>query len=413
MRILVLNDDYPPEGKSSVGSVAAALARGYRDRGHDVSIVTTHRVEDGTSIQHEGDLWSLPVSYRPALRHYRCLFSPRVSRMLRAIMAEIRPDVVHAHNVHTYLTYDALRVARRHTPHIFLTLHDAMSFSYARLATARYLASGGRDPRTTMLDHLRQAGLQWNPIRNAWIRHIIKKNVCGCVAVSECLAYALRAHGISVAQVIHHGIDLSAWHAATENVAAFRDRHRLQHRKVLLFGGRISIDKGVVPLLRSLDKIRRQIPSVTLLVIGERERFAGMLHAAHVPDDLSEHIIVTGWLPQEQMSLAYAAADVVTTPSLCLDTFNLMNLEAMAAGKPVVGTIFGGTPEIVVDNVTGFVRNPLDLGAYASALTTLLKNGALAEKMGQAGRQRAEEHFTLDQKTEEYLRFFDTPPSYA
>lgn len=410
MRILLLNDDYPPQGRSSVGSVAADLARGYREKGHSVSVITTHRIEESGAIRREGGLWSIPVSYPLSLRHWRSLYSPRVSRMLHRSMKEIRPDVVHAHNIHAYLTYDALRVARTHTSKVFLTLHDVMSFSYARLATARYLASEGRDVHTTMLDHLRQAGLQWNPIRNLWIRQVIRRNVRGCIAVSESLARALRMHNIPVAQVIHHGINLSAWHVTPEAVDAFRTRHNLQNRKVLLFGGRISLDKGTVPLLRVLDALRRQIPTITLLVAGERERFEGMIDAAGVPKDLANHIVVTGWLPAEQMRLAYAVTHVVTTPSLCLDTFNLMNLEAMATGKAVVGTIFGGTPEIVVDGTTGYVRNPLDLPSYTDALLALLRDSALALTMGQAGRARAAEHFALDRQVEAYVRFFENPP---
>lgn len=406
MRILLLNDDYPPAGRSSVGNVAANLAHGYRARGHTVSVITTHRTEEDRTIRHEGEFWSLTTSYRPALRHYHCLFSPRVSRMLRRIMAEIRPDVVHAHNLHAYLTYDALYIARTHTSKVFLTLHDVMSFSYARLATARYLASEGRSVRTTPLDHIHQAGLQWNPVRNFWIRRAIRKNVHGCVAVSESLARALRAHGLPVAQVIHHGIDVSQWKAAPEDVDAFRGRHGLQNRKVLLFGGRISVDKGIVPLLCAVDKIRRELPSVALLVVGERERFAGMIAAGGAPADLLRNVVMTGWLPPGEMRCAYAAADAVTTPSLCLDTFNLMNLEAMAMEKPVVGTVFGGTPEIILDGVTGFVRNPLDLPAYTDALLTILQNEPLARTMGKAGRERAVEHFTLDKQVEEYLALF-------
>lgn len=406
MRILLLNDDYPPAGQSSVGGIAANLARGYRARGHAVSVITPHRTEECRTIRREDDLWSIPVAYRSSLRHYRCLFMPRVSRMLLSIMAEIRPDIVHAHNIHTYLTYDALRIARRHTPNVFLTLHDVMSFAYGRLATARYLASEGRSVRTTPLDHIRQAGLQWNPIRNAWIRHIIKKNVRGCIAVSASLARALRAHRLPVAQVIHHGIDASQWKAAPEDINAFRVRHGLKNRKIILFGGRISIDKGIVPLLHAVDGIRRELPSVVLLVVGERERFAGMIAAAGAPMDLLRHIVVTGWLPPKEMRCAYAAADTVTTPSLCLDTFNLMNLEAMAMGKPVVGTVFGGTPEIVLDGVTGFVRNPLDLPAYTDALRELLQNEPLARAMGKAGQERAEKHFALDAQVEEYLALF-------
>ena len=421
MRILLLNDDYPPRGLSSVGSVAEDLARGYRDRGHHVSVITTHRTEEDGSIpaspvfdseaqtrgagrRREGDLWSIPVSYRRALRHWHCLFSPRVSRMLKKIMADIRPDAVHAHNIHTYLTYDALRIARMHTPNVILTAHDVMSFSYSRLATAAYLASEGRETHLTALDHLRQAGLQWNPVRNFCIRCALKKYVTHVVAVSESLAQALRSNGIETSTVIHHGIDCSTWQAAAEEVEAFRERFKLHGKKVILFGGRISLDKGVVHLLRALDMLRREMPNVTLLAVGEEERFQGMLERAGVSHDLSQHIVVTGWLPHEELPAAYASADVVTTPSLCLDTFNLMNLEAMAAAKPVVGTIFGGTPEIVVDGVTGFVRNPLDLPAYTEALRTLLLDRTLAERMGQAGRERAEKHFTLKNQVEEYLR---------
>lgn len=410
MRILLLNDDYPPAGRSSVGGIAANLAHGYRARGHAVSVITTHRTEECGTIRHGDDLWSIPVAYRPSLRHYRCLFAPRVSLMLQKILEEIQPDVVHAHNIHTYLTYDALRMARKSTPRVFLTLHDVMSFAYARLATARYLSSEGRSVRTTPLDHLRQAGFQWNPVRNVWIRRTLRHSVRGCIAVSACLARALRAHGLPVAQVIHHGIDVSQWKAAPKDAAAFRGRHGLRNRKILLFGGRISIDKGIIPLLRAVDRIRRELPSVALLIVGERERFAGMIAAAGAPTDLLRHIVVTGWLPPEELRSAYAAADVVTTPSLCLDTFNLMNLEAMAAGKPVVGTIFGGTPEIVLDGVTGFVRNPLDLLAYTDALLTILKNEPLARTMGKAGQERAEQCFSLERQVEAYVHLFENPP---
>jgi glycosyltransferase involved in cell wall biosynthesis len=50
---------------------------------------------------------------------------------------------------------------------------------------------------------------------------------------------------------------------------------------------------------------------------------------------------------REDLPGLFAASSVVTVPSLCLDVFPTMNLEAMALAKPVIGTVFGGTPEIV------------------------------------------------------------------
>ena len=113
-------------------------------------------------------------------------------------------------------------------------------------------------------------------------------------------------------------------------------------------------------------------------------------------EDLLSAVRCAGWLSQEEMAAAYGSADVVTTPSLCLDTFNLINIEAMSAGKPVVGTIFGGTPEIVLDGTTGYVRNPLKIEAYTDALQTILTDPALAKRMGEAGKKRVEEHYSLD-----------------
>ena len=72
------------------------------------------------------------------------------------------------------------------------------------------------------------------------------------------------------------------------------------------------------------------------------------------------------------MQCAYAAADVFVTPSICFDTFGLVNLEAMRYAKPVVASCFGGLPEVVVDGETGFIENPFDVQAFSDRLRILL-----------------------------------------
>jgi starch synthase len=80
----------------------------------------------------------------------------------------------------------------------------------------------------------------------------------------------------------------------------------------------------------------------------------------------------------------------------------------MAAGKPVVGTCFGGTPEVVADGKTGIIVNPRSTVEFGNALITLLKNCALAKKMGEAGKVRVLESFSLEKKVEAYLGLFKT-----
>ena len=111
-------------------------------------------------------------------------------------------------------------------------------------------------------------------------------------------------------------------------------------------------------------------------------------------------------MSHEQLSTAYGASDVVVTPSVYVDPFVLVNTEAMANAKPVVGTTFGGTPEIVVDRKTGFVRNPNNFEEFAEALVTLLQDESLAKQMGEEGLQRVQEQFTIENMTEKYLKLY-------
>jgi glycosyltransferase involved in cell wall biosynthesis len=98
-----------------------------------------------------------------------------------------------------------------------------------------------------------------------------------------------------------------------------------------------------------------------------------------------------------------AALDVFVLPSDWEGMSNAL-LEAMAAGLPVVATRVGGTPEVVVDGMTGLLVPLRDPDALAEAITRLLSDSDLRRTIGQAGRARVERHFSIEEtvkKTEE------------
>ncbi len=168
MHIVLLNDDFPLEGGSSVAHLTKVVAEHMRDAGHKVTIVCTHRTEKSSSILtgENGTIVSIPVSYRRSLRHYFSVYNPTVSKEIHAVLKRLQPDVVHAHNIHMYLTFDALRIAKHYTENVILTCHDAMPVAYGRVRNIKKL---------TWLNHIHTAGLQYNPLRNMWIRSLIKK----------------------------------------------------------------------------------------------------------------------------------------------------------------------------------------------------------------------------------------------
>jgi spore coat protein SA len=122
---------------------------------------------------------------------------------------------------------------------------------------------------------------------------------------------------------------------------------------------------------------------------------------------IEERVVPTGYLSGEDLASAYAATDVFATPSLCFDTFGMVNLEAMEFGRPVVATSFGGSREVIEDGVTGFVENPFDVPAFAEKIARLLRDPDLRLEMGAAGRRRLRERFRIERLAREYLEEYE------
>ena len=186
-------------------------------------------------------------------------------------------------------------------------------------------------------------------------------------------------------------------------VEAFRERFGLTGKQVLAIGGRLHEQKGVGQLFRMLAHLALEFPELRLIVMGHRKvydrEFAGLARELGVAD----RVVPTDWLNGNDLQCAYSSADVFVTPSICFDTFGLVNLEAMEHGKPVVATVFGGSPEVVEDGVSGFLANPFQVDEFAGRIATLLRDPERARAMGEAGRQRVGRFFTIERLTDEFL----------
>lgn len=100
------------------------------------------------------------------------------------------------------------------------------------------------------------------------------------------------------------------------------------------------------------------------------------------------------------------AFDLFVQPSLHEGMPNTI-LEAQACGLPVVATAVGGTPEVVVDGVTGLLVPPHDPAALAYAITSLLRDPDLRREMGRAGRERVADHFTVERRVEQTEQLYE------
>jgi glycosyltransferase involved in cell wall biosynthesis len=249
--------------------------------------------------------------------------------------------------------------------------------------------------------------LRFRPGRNVAIRRVLERDVHRFTVVSDELGVAIRANGIRVDRTIHNATRPQRALPDAEAVRAFRARLGLRDERLLAIGGRLHEQKGVAKLFEMVALLAPRFPDLRLLVMGKRELYDGEFAPRARALGIADRVVPTGWLGGDELACAYAATDVFVTPSICFDTFGLVNLEAMEHGKPVVATVFGGSPEVIEDGVTGFVANPFDVPAYAERIARLLEDPALRARMGAAGRERWLAHFTIERLTAEFLEEYE------
>lgn len=169
----------------------------------------------------------------------------------------------------------------------------------------------------------------------------------------------------------------------------------------ILFVGREFERKGGPVLLEAFRRVRAELPDARLLIAGP-ERLdvadAGVVHLGYLrKSDPAE---------SRRLREAYAEADVFCLPTRH-EPFGIAVLEAMFAGLPVVATDVWAIPEMVEEGVTGHTVPRDDPTSLAARLLPLLRDRALARRMGAAGRARAESHFTWSRVARDMLRVME------
>jgi glycosyltransferase involved in cell wall biosynthesis len=396
MRILLLNDLHDPRIGSSV-RLCYQLARQFASAGHVAEIVSTsEKAADSGPTEIEGvRVHRLHSSYNPRWRSWVSLDNPRVREPLVRIYREFRPDIVHAHLIHTHLSYAALTEARAAGAAVLFTAHDVMTFCHQKLTCFHGGAAHGgalRDYRAYWQKCLPCQRLRWNPWRNRAIRRVLERDVQRISAVSHELARAL-----------HNALELQARPVSTAAVERFRRERGLEGMQLIAMGGRLHEQKGVFQLLEMLHGLAPRFPQLRLMVLGKRDVYEREFAMRARELGVAERIVATGWLEGEELQAALEAVDVFVTPSICFDTFGMVNLEAMEHAKPVVATVFGGSPEVVEDGVSGLIRNPFDLEGFSRAIGDLLNDPARAREMGRAGQVRLAQSFRIERLAAECL----------
>jgi glycosyltransferase involved in cell wall biosynthesis len=365
LRVLLLGNYLPPRGGAEAH--LAEVDRLLRGAGHAVEL---HAPGDASG-------W-------PDVRDR--LHNPVVGRLVRERIAAFRPDVVHVHNFLRRLSTAPFRAAAAARVPLLLTVHDYQLFCPRTWALRADGSPCFRPSLPLCLLGGCRGGLRGLPGRAAYAANTVRIRLASRVV--RRLATRIVAPSLSLANRLQGTLRPDVGHLPYPFPAPAP--FEAPPSSDLLFLGRASPEKGLLELLEALAAARRDGAALRLAVAGEGPSLPeARARAASL--GLGEAVRFEGWVDAARVPVLLREHGALVAPSVWMENSPLSVHEALAAGRPVLGSVRGGIPELVEDGKSGLLFDPLDPAAFAGALRRWAGLGdAERTAMGRAARSRAE-----------------------
>ena len=370
MRILHIVTAFPRYEGDPIAPWLVELLLRLRDRGHQIEVLASSYRGSGDGL-HRG----LPVHrfrYFPARWERLTHEETAPDRMRRSLLYAVMPLFFMLAGMHR-----AWRLARRSR---FDVVHVHWPMPMALLGWAACRARP-----TPMVTTFYGIELRWVQSRLPFLRWLVRwaaRASAQTVAISSYTARELRKFVDVPIEVIPYTAELPPPDAAAPD-----DRRE----RLILFVGRLIERKGVSHLIRALGGVR-QHTAARLIVVGDGPEREGLEQLAR-DTGVRDAVDFRGRVSDEELRLAYAAADAFVLPSVLdarqdTEGLGVVLLEAMNYAVPVIASDIGGITDIVEHERTGLLVPPGNEVALGSALLRVLTDPALSRSLGEGGRRR-------------------------
>jgi glycosyltransferase involved in cell wall biosynthesis len=211
--------------------------------------------------------------------------------------------------------------------------------------------------------------------------------------------------------ILYPGVDTEHFSPAVDGIRVRFEAGIAQDAPLVVMIARFQDVKGHDVFQDMARQVALQIPEARFIVAGENTQTSAddsyktrILKTAETDSLLRNRLKYLGF--RADVERVIAAADVVVCASK-FESYGMVNVEAMACGKPVVSTNQGGPSETVAHGETGFLVAPGDVEGFATHVIHLLRDTDLRERMGKAGRARVEALFSAKAMGEKFMRVVD------
>lgn len=211
-------------------------------------------------------------------------------------------------------------------------------------------------------------------------------------------------------EIITPGVNIQTFHKPTEE--EMQKKTDLPGNYIFCLS-RIDANKGHDLLLHAFDQVRKEVNDIHLVIGGgspkpkEREKKLVARMNSIIEEKGIERVHIIGYVPDEKLVQYYQQAQFFTLPST-FEPFGMTSQEAMACGKPVVASKFGGIKQVISDGVNGLLVNPKDPKEFADAMIKLLTDKSYRDQLGQAANKLIVEEYSWVAKAEKHIHFYQS-----
>lgn len=297
---------------------------------------------------------------------FRMVYSFEAKKKISALIEKEKPDIIHINLFHRVLTASIVDAAKRHGIPVVFTMHDLNCVC----------------PNHVMLDHGKICeaclhGNYWNCVKRVCFKDSRAKCLMAAIesdfnkrsglyrkidlfiTPSECYKNKLEASGLTKSPIVH-----------MKNFLPADTKYAVQGKRgdYVLYYGRLSAEKGILTLVRAMEKLE----NVPLIIVGtgpEEDAIRAEIEAHH----LNQRVTMVGFQSGENLWQYVRNCACVVVPSEWYEASGYTACEAQAMGKPVVATNAGGLPENIVDGETGFISPMKDEAALADAIGRVMR----------------------------------------
>lgn len=389
----MLTSSYPKFRGDTTAPFIESIATNIAARGVEVHVVLPeHRelrrgaVEDGVHFypyryapKPEWTLWGYAEALRGDVKLKRGVYALAPLALassfdkLMQLTAREKFDVIHAHWVLPNAPAAALVARRRKLP-LVVSMHGSDVFMAEKNRAFGAAARNAFD-------------------RAAWI------TACSDELMQRALALGADENKT---ELIPYGADAKAFHVEPGQAERVRAQLQLERGEVMILAvGRMVYKKGFEYLVNAMPGILKRAPSARLVLVGYGD-LRQDLEAQARALGLNGHVTFAGQVPRPEIPAYFAAADIVSVPSVRDEAGNVdglpnVVLEGMAAGKPLVASNIAGFPDVIQQGESGLLVPEKDSAALADAIVQLAHDPALRARLGAGGRARV--HHDLNWET--------------